>query len=174
MSELNYSPESKQNIKDAIYTALYAQVNERYQAALDKLIHRNSVICGNTQDAVWHKGTIYRTQTAPLHTPKPVNKLDASLFQEFNELEDSRNYLNTQEMPYVIGYVNQILNSTASFEDYYDLLPDALHGVLDKMQQQCPCRTQELTQDVVEALKAQNQKPLDLLRQRLVSNLLMG
>lgn len=176
MNEVVYDPKTKQHIKDEIYTHLYGSVNARFITNLDQLIERNSCEFGNAQLAFVYDGQMIRhSQFVPKGSP-PIHKTNAlspDLVSPYLELRAERDRLNTKELPYVLGYINQVLNTSDSFDDYIALLPETLHGVLERLRAQCPCGPQELLDSELDHLRSKNAVSIELLKQRLLSNLLM-
>ena len=90
--------------------------------------------------------------------------------QEYlRELEE----LNSAELPYVIGFINQVLNSSNSLPDYLKVFPEAIHRPLQHLIDTCPCKSCTLEQSAIDELKTKNQSTIDLIKQRLVTNLLI-
>ena len=91
----------------------------------------------------------------------------------FLALMKEKDRINNDELPFVLGYVNQVLNVSNGFEDYYKLFPSLLHPTLDKLKRDCPCRNEELPQDLIDSMLTQSQKAISMLEQRAMTNLLM-
>lgn len=176
MNETAYDFVVKQHIKDVLYTHLYGSVDARYNASMDQLIERNSYECGNAQLAFVYDGQMVRhSQFVPKGSP-PIHKtnpLASELVSPYLQLQAERNQLFTKELPYVMGYINQVLNISDSFDDYVALLPESLHNVLERLRSECPRLPQELQQSDLENLRGKNTSSIELLKQRLLSNLLM-
>jgi hypothetical protein len=176
MTDMVYDPKTKAHIKDALYEALYCKVNASYTKQVNALILKNSLLFQNKQMAFIHQGDVIRhTDFVPSTAPRRslLNRLHESLESDYDALKDSRNHLNYQELPFVLGYINQVLNASNSFDDYLRLLPSALHTTLEKLKRECPCRTTELPQEFVDQMIKTNSSSIDLLKQRAMTNLLM-
>ena len=65
------------------------------------------------------------------------------------------------------------MNATSDLTDYLRVLPESVHQPLQKLMATCPCRTATLAPEKVEQLKAKNAVPIDLMKQRLMTNLLL-
>lgn len=171
---MNYDARTKKAIKDALYEAIYQPVNDRYQKQLDEIIHKNSAKCNNLQEFVKHKGEVYSSSSAPHIPPKPVNRVHPDLLCAMEEWQRQVDDLNTHELPYVLGYLNQVLNTSRAFNDYYKLLPHALHRILDKLKEDCPCSTDALSPEEIQELTNKNTVALDRIKQRFLLNYLNG
>ena len=82
------------------------------------------------------------------------------------------NTLNTHEIPYVLGFINQVLNASNDLPDYLRVLPASIHQPIQDMINSCGCRTTQLTEETVAHLQQSNQRSIELLKQRLMLNLL--
>jgi hypothetical protein len=81
--------------------------------------------------------------------------------------------LNNHELPYVLGFINQVLNSSNNLQDYLKLLPDSVHSPIQKLINSCPCRVVDLTPDEIKHLKEKNYESIELIKQRMLSNLIL-
>jgi hypothetical protein len=170
--ELVYDPKSKQLIKDAIYGHLYMPVKRNFQKRLDTLIQKNSELHRNKQRRLMYKTEIYEMDEAgPFN--RPINQVHADLKPLMQEYIEDLQKLNNQELPYVLGFINQVLNSSNSIQDYFKVFPESLHGPIQKLIDQCGCRTEHLQPETVERLQNRNKIPIDLMKQRMVMNLLL-
>ena len=118
-----------------------------------------------------YKGVVHNVDTTL--PPIKKNRLLPQLRVEMDEYLRDLNELNTRELPFVLGFINQVLNSSASIEDYLRVLPESLHQPLRDLKSTCPCRTMHLTEDKVTLLKEKNQEPINLMCSRLAANLLI-
>jgi hypothetical protein len=91
------------------------------------------------------------------------------MVEYLRELEE----LNTIELPYVIGFINQVLNSSNCLPDYLKVFPEAIHRPIQHLMDTCPCKACTLEQSSVDSLKDNNKDTIDLIKQRLVTNLLI-
>jgi len=171
MEPLEHDLRTKQQIKDALYSFLYAPVTKQFRARLDTLITRNTMLAGGTHRHFVYKGIVYNGEATqpPLRKTRLVAALRTEMDQYLSDIEE----LNNDELSYVLGFINQILNSSNSLTDYLRLLPESLHAPIKKMQATCPYRSTSLTEDKVEILKTKNLASIDLIKQRLVINLLI-
>lgn len=169
--QLQHDPRTKQQIKDVIYGLLYSPIQAQFKQRLDTLIVKNTVIGGYTHKSFMFKNVLYNCDSTPL--PRKMNRLVPQLTQEMNDYLADLKQVNEKEIPYVIGYINQVLNSSNDLCDYLRLLPEAVHAPLQKLIATCPCRNQKLPEEAVELLQSKNKASIDLMRQRMVTNLLL-
>lgn len=81
--------------------------------------------------------------------------------------------LNKTELPYVLGYINQVLNSSDTLPDYLRLLPESVHSAIQHLIGTWPCHTNKLPDAAVQDIRTKNQKALNLMFQRMALNLLV-
>jgi len=84
------------------------------------------------------------------------------------------NELNMHEIPYVMGFINQVLNSSDDLNDYLRVLPETMHRPLKELMDICPCRTTKLSPETVEEMRTRNNHSIELMKRRLVTNLLLN
>lgn len=172
MSEtLQHDPRTKQQIKDALYEYLYAPIQKRFKDRLDQLIVKNAVLCGYSHKSFMYRNILYNCDTSPL--PKKMNRLAPALQPDMNEYLRDLKELNEKELPYVLGYINQVLNSSNDLCDYLRLLPASVHSPVEALIATCPCRGKKLPEEAVQLLQKKNQAPIDLMKQRMVTNLII-
>lgn len=171
-SALAYDPRTKKRIRDGLYTALYDPVIHQQEEALKTLIVKNSRLCKVTQTCFKYKGEVYTYEKGKL-IPRPVNWLDSSLFTEMSAYLEEKRVLEEEELPYVIAFMNQVLNSSDSFKDYYKLFPESLHSVLRRLEESCPCRSDLLSATQIERIQRQNVRSVSLMKRRMLTNILI-
>lgn len=171
MDKLEHDPKTKSQIKDALYAHLYDPVQRQFKTRLETLIHRNTIQGGYSHKHFVYQGIVYNGDvTVP---PVKKNRLVPQLRDAMEEYLRDLNQLNNHELPYVLGFINQVLNSSNDLHDYLRVLPEAVHAPLNQLMGTCPCRNHHLPEDRVEAMRLKNQAPIDLIKQRLVTNLLI-
>jgi hypothetical protein len=171
MTPLNYEPTAKHQIKDAITRFLYDPVHRHFQQRMDALIMRNTSLGGYSHKSFVYKGVNYSLETGPL--PLRKNRLMPQLKGEMESYLADVDRINTKELPFVVGFINQVLNTSPSLVDYMAVLPDVVHSPLQRLAETCPCRMGVLDPERIEAMKAKNQQAIDLIKQRLVLNLII-
>lgn len=167
---LQHAPRTKQQIKDALYAFLYSPAEKHLKKQIDALIIKNAVLCGHSHKSFMYKNTLYNCDTNPL--PRKMNRLDSRLYAEMGEYLAEVKQLN-KELPYVIGYINQVLNASNDLRDYLRLLPDAVHRPVQSLIATRPCKAKKMSQEAVSLLQEKNSASIDMLRRRMVTNLLI-
>lgn len=172
MSEvLQHDPRTKSQIKDMLYAFLYEPVQRQFKTRLDSLIKRNTVILGASHQSFIYKGNLYTCDITP--PPRKLNRLVPQLVPDMDAYLADLKQLNDKEVPYVMGFINQVLNSSNDLHDYLRLLPSSVHQPIQKLIDSCPYRTKKLTDEQVQELQTRNKQSIDLVKQRMVTNLLI-
>ncbi len=170
-TSLQHDPKTKQQIKDALYEHLYGPALKKFKTRLDTLIVKNSVSLGNSETSFMYKGDIYQMDQTPL--PRKMNRLIKILHPAMDEYLRELQKLNNYELPYVMGFINQVLNASNDPQDYLLILPQSLHYPVEKLIASCPCRNKKLTVEGIQDIQIRNQIPISLMKQRMVVNLLI-
>lgn len=168
---LQHDPRTKQQIKDMLYNTLYAPVQEQFRKRLEALIYRNTMLMGSAHKSFVYKGVTYTCDFTP--PPRRMTRLHPQLKDEIEEYIRDVKHLNDTELPYVLGFINQVLNSSNDLCDYLRILPEPLHDSIKKLISTCPCRAQKLTEDTVHSLQERNEEIINLIKERMVLNLLI-
>lgn len=170
--ELVYDPKSKELIKTKIYEFLYAPVDRDFDKRLRTIITKNSLLHGNDQQWLAYKGEYYQFDEAKAR-PRPVNRLKPELKPVMDEYLADIKKLNEYELPYVLGFITQVLNSSNSVQDYFKVFPESTHKPIQALIHRCACKSAALTPELVEKLTEQNAVPIELMKKRMVLNLLI-
>lgn len=168
---IQHDPRTKQQIKDSLYLALYRPITEQFEKRLKDIAVKNAVMGRLGHASFTYKGVPYNCDTTS--PPRKANRLAVALYHEMDTYLQDLKELNEKEVPYVIGYINSILNATNHLCDYYKLLPDVLHPPIKSLIDTCPCKGNALTEQQVELLQKSNQQALAKMRERMLINLII-
>jgi hypothetical protein len=172
MSEhLQHDPRTKQQIKDILFEHLYGPIQKQFKDRIDALIVKNTLLGGYSHKSFMHKNVLYNCDVASL--PRKMNRLVPQLTADMNDYLKDLKELNEKELPFVVGYINQVLNSSNDLHDYLRLLPPAVHHPIMDLINTCPCRTKKLAQETVDLLQQKNLSSINLMKRRMVTNLLI-
>lgn len=171
LEPLQHDPRTKQQIKDLLYASLYEPIHNAFQKRLEHIIIKNTMLIGASHKSFVYKGANYSLETS--RPPTRMNRLHASMKQEMDEYLSEIKALNDHEVPYVLGFINQVLNTSNDLCDYLKVLPEPLHFPLKKLIATCPCRSHTLTDQLAQDLLDKNQKSIELIKERMVRNLLV-
>ena len=169
--KLQHDPRTKQVIKDTLYQHLYNPVLKEFNTRLEHIVVRNAVMLGSAHHSFSYKGIKYTSTTGAM--PRKMDRLHKTLHPVMDKYLDDLKAINDFEVPHVLGYINQVLNSTNELHDYLKMLPPSIHPPIEQMIATCPCRTAGMTQDGIQALKLRNKEAIDLIKHRLMVNLLL-
>ena len=168
---LSHDPRTKQTIKDTLYHHLYDPVLQQFNARLEQIVVRNAVMLGSAYHSFSYKGEKYSTGTGAL--PRRMDRLHKSLYPVMDEYLTDIKALNDHEVPHVLGYINQVLNNSNELHDYLKMLPASIHRPIEELIATYPCRTVGLSTESIQSLKERNQSAIDLVKYRLMVNLLI-
>lgn len=169
--KLIYSPRTKQQIKDVLYGFLYDPVLKHFKSRIDSIILKNSTLLKSDHTSFVYKGVLYSCNTTKL--PRKLNKLLTPLHSMMEEYLNDVMQLNSHELPYVVGFINQVLNSSSDLHDYLRILPSSMHLPIERLIATCPCSVTKLSSTDVKALQDKNKSAITMMKQRLLTNLLI-
>jgi hypothetical protein len=169
--QLQFDPRTKQYIKDLLYDFLYTPVVNQFKLRLDTIIIRNTLLAGYGHRSFNYKGETYSVDTGPM--PRVWNRLVPALKPQMDEYLKDLKELNDREVPLVLGFINQVLNSSNHLNDYLRIFPDSAHSPIEKLIATCPCQAKKLSDERVTELKEQNSHVIGMMKARMVTNLLI-
>ena len=171
MEQLQHDPRTKQMIKDVLYELLYTPIQKQFKLRLDQIIVKNAVLGGYSHQSFMYKSVLYNCDINTL--PRKMNRLVIQMQPAMNEYLRELKQLNEKELPHVLGYITQVLNSSNELHDYLRLLPPSVHPSIQSLINTCPCRGKKLPDETVAMLQTKNQGSVQLLKNRMVTNLLI-
>ena len=168
---LQHDPRTKQAIKDMLYNFLYAPVQRKFKKDLNQIINRNTDVSGYSHRSFTYKGNFYCNDTNT--PPRKMNRLHPKMYPEMDKYLGDLKKLNETELPYVIGFITTVLNTSNDLQDYLRIFPDSIHRPIEKLIATCPCRANKLTAFDVECIQKKHATSISLLKERMVINLLI-
>ncbi|MBT9499483.1 MAG: hypothetical protein IV103_20190 [Zoogloea sp.] len=171
MTNLSHDSLTKQKIKDVLYFHLYDSVQQKFKKRLEALIIQNSKAISSPYLSFVYKSQVYACEGEKL--PRRMNRLAPQLQPYMDEYLKDLKEINDREIPYVLGFINQVLNSSSDLHDYLKVLPSAVHPPIQKLIDSCPCRTKRLTDDMVQDLMIRNFSSIEMMKRRMVVNRLI-
>ena len=171
MEAPQYDPRTKQQIKEELYKHLYSPVERSLKKRLENIIYLNRIAGGYTNNSFYYKGEIYTTEPG-VKTVK-WNKLVLKLKPEMDSFLAEKKRVEDEEAPYVMGFINYVLNSSNDLHDYLKLLPESVHAPIMNIINQCPCRHKNLSPQKIVEIQKENQLAISLMKQRQAINLLI-
>lgn len=155
-------------LRDYLYEPVMAQQHQ----ALKRIIERNNQLLNRTSNFVQFRGEMY-TVSPLIKPPRMIQRLDPRLESDMLEYLHERADIDNTEKPFVMGFVNQVLNSSDHPQDYLRLLPASVHRPVLEYIQGHVIQDTWLRDDQVNALLAQNAHAIQLMKNRMVLNLLI-
>lgn len=168
---IQHDPRTKSQIKEAIYQQLYDPMSNIMSDRLKSIVIRNTAAGKFSHTSFRYKGEIYKWGSEPV--PFRSNPLLPQFVGEMESYLKDLKEINEKEIPYVLGYINQVLNSSNSLHDYLRLLPDSVHHPIKHMVDSCPCKELNLTEEAVQSLQNKNQDAILMMKHRMALNLII-
>lgn len=167
----HYNPQMKGAIRSAIHEFLYGPVREYYQRELHELIDNNEQISQGVNEIFVYRGIRYAKKQFRF-APKHIPRLDPVLHERMDMYLAETKELNDVEVPLVMGYIQNVLNSSDQLQDYLVLFPSALHPPIQKVIDHCNCRGTTVSLATAQTMIHTHAKSFDYIKQRMVFNLL--
>ncbi len=168
---VTHNPRSKRDLKNGIISTLYEPFTRQRDKLLENILRKNAVIVHSDHLSVVYKGTYYSVEKT--HGPLRANRLDKSLRTEMDAYLSATHYVEEIEIPRVKGFINQVLNATDGIPDLLVVFPDVVHSPINQFICKCPCHNAQLNPEQLEVLRQANTDAIDLIKQRMVRNLLV-
>lgn len=170
METLQYDPRTKQWIKDRLYEFLYSPVEKQFKERLNSIILRNSILGGFSHQSFMYKNEFYSCDSK--RPPLKKNRLLPALKDAMEEYLSDLKQLNESEIPYVVGFITQVLNASNNIADYKEIFPESVHPPLERIFRTYPCKSEALDDIAVKELVIKNQSAIHLMKRRQALNLI--
>jgi hypothetical protein len=164
-------PRIKQKIRDEIWQLLYGQTNAQITKKINKIIMENAVFLKASHASFIYKNVVYNCDPNP--APRARNRLAPQFVPAMQKILAEQKALENEEMPYVSGYLTHALNASDSLYDYLLLFPPAVHQPVQALLGKAPERPR-LADEAIAAIQLRYQYAIELMKQRMVINLLYG
>lgn len=168
---LQHDPKTKQMLKDMLYNYLYTPVEIKLRKSLEAIVKRNTLLQKASHLSFTYKGEDYVVDDS--RPPIKRIRLHPDLYKEMDEYLEEKNQIDNYELPYVLGFINQVLNSSNHFCDYLKVFPEVLHEPLNNLIDPCPSHSTGLTDEKAQTIIEKNQKTIQMIKERMVRNLLL-
>jgi hypothetical protein len=169
--KLQHDPRTKQQIKDILFDYLYGPGEASFKKQLAQIVSQNCVLTNSAHKCFSYRGVVYSIDAPPVI--RKMTRLHPTLHMKMDKYVKETKQLNNHELPYVLGFINQVLNSSNNLQDYLKLLPDSVHSPIQVLINSCPCRVVDLSADEIKHLKEKNYESIELIKQRMLSNLIL-
>ena len=169
---MNDDPKFKWDLMQAMLHCLYNPFKEMQLHELKTIIVQNSLLHKNDQKVFRYKGQIYYVEGLPQQHSR-TNRLHPSLFGRMKDFLSLSDQVHQEESPYVTSALQLVLNSSDNIDDYYRLLPESLHCILDDFRPIAPVALTRLTDEQVADICLKNQKAIGFMKARMAMNLLI-
>ena len=164
-----YEPNLKYLIKTRIWGVLFTPVENALDAQLDLIATKNCQLQGLSHKSFLYKGVRFNADiTGP---PLRSNKLAPSLKPEMEDYLSKVNEYRDYEENVITGYITLVLNLCKHPRDCLRLLPSGLHAHIESLLSNCT--ESDLDEETVQEALKKNQKPYQMIKERMALNLLL-
>ena len=176
------NPHAKQIIRTNLLKLLYFHAFEGLDTELKKIIINNTLRQTYTHKSFTYKDSLYSCVSAI--PPRIKNRLLPALRPDMDAYLKSKAVLVKEEEA-VSGFLTRMLNVSETLEDYLAILPETLHERVSKLVETIQCNSghssvspfdtplKSLTDNEVAFFKQKNQAYSDLIKNRMVLNLIV-
>lgn len=170
-------PRTKQVIRNRLRDELYGNVNRQFNNDVESIIDRNNLLMGCSYDAFSYKGLLYSRAGGVQLKGHP--RLHAELHDAMANIISEREKIRTEEEPFVMGYFTKALNRSNSIQDYFFLIPECLHTVLNlfataEWKASSSWLPRELSDEQIANFKEEHEPWLAKMRYRMMLDLLLN
>lgn len=164
------NPRLKLAIKERISQFLYSDPLTKLRKDLEYIITTNDQLSNKGHYMFTYRGVRYKWyENMPLvWGPLPLHQ---SLHKQMDQYIKETKEL-AEESALTLGYIQNILNKSDNPEDYLRLIPSALHVPIHELLAQFPDISKTLSLTDAEKLIKTHARSVDLIKQRLMLNLL--
>ena len=173
------NPYAKQIVRTNLLKLLYTHASEKTEEDLKKIIIRNTLIGHHTHKSFTYKDLLYSCVSTP--PPRVKNRLLPALRPDMDAYLESKATL-MKEQEATSGFLTRMLNVSETLEDYLNILPETLHERVSKLVESIQCDSgispfdkplKRLTDNEIAFFKQKNQAYSDLIKNRMVVNLIV-
>lgn len=156
-------------LRDAFLQWLYKPMLEQLQQQIVAIIKENAAIQWLPHYSFMYKGQLWAIQT---QAPRKSQKLHDSLIGRMEAYLQERRELE-QEQSQCLAGILRILNAIKDPRDCLRILPETLHQPLVPLLAEYPDAPSLLPEDSILQLREDNAPYINIMKQRLVLNLLI-
>lgn len=167
-------PRTKQSIRDRMHESLYQHVERRYNEGLQEIIDKNTLMGQHRHACFSYKGVTYGEPARFVY-----NRLHDELKPAMDKLLADRKEIRDKEEPFIRGFFNRALNKSNSIQDYLLMFPDCLHSTLalfstPEWRASSWWLPRELSDEEIEKFKVDHEPWLEILRNRMMLDLILN
>lgn len=153
---------------------LYVKPLDDIRKRLYALGDHNGQLVGNQQRCFLYRGEMFAVECYPKgKVPRPINWLRPELHADMQRLQDEKHEIENLEMPYVLGYLQRVMQVARTQRDYLALIPNVLHAPIKKHATAFANYLEDLPDTEVAAFLQDNDRYLGKLKERMTFNLLL-
>ena len=163
----------KLKVREALLNFIYGPVLKRNELRLKELIDENDALAG-----VQYYGFVYRnkfhTQSRYAKPPQNIPRLFSSLHARMDEILEEERFIEREERPLIVGYLQKWLNSSDDAVVLFQRLPTALRYPFQELLIAEGTKLTDVDMDDAATEMGIGERSLDALKIRLMTNLIRG
>lgn len=161
----------RSDLLEILQEHLYRNTKTYHFKLLSDLITKNSVLCFNARKSLSFGGNCYVIGGNQPHLRISPNLLHHSLRGEMREYL-TKVEKSEQEIALVKGFFQKIMFLTNKEQDYCNLLPTVMHPAVRQLSPYLDKEEGHLSPEEVTAFLVENESYINLIKQRLILNLI--
>lgn len=158
-------------LRNEIQEFMYSKVTHHISEKIQEIAEENGALTGSNSTTFAYRGEVYNSVITNRTYVKP-EELHPSLRARMDTIlslqEDAR-----RERDYTMNFITKVLNKSRSHEDYLAILPDCIHKPILGFLDQLEAMPRMLDGDDIKDLMRFNQKSYDLIKKRMLANMLL-
>lgn len=164
-----YEPKLKYQIKRRIWEVLFTPVEKNLENQLEAIASKNCQLQGLSHKSFLYKGVKFNADTTPplLRSNYLAPSLKPEMEDYLNKVKDCRD----REEVLIMGYITMVLNLCTHPRNYLRFLPSGLHPHVEDLLRTSP--ESDLDEEIVQEVLKNNQKPIQMIKERMALNLLL-
>lgn len=165
------SPFGQASFCAALLSKLYKRSNGHQTSMLDTIIRRNAKLHQNNRSILFFNNELYHLSDIPVTRTSRANTIHRELRADIRKYVATDIKLKREEQT-IKSYIAAMLLATRNKSDWEELLPEALHGIIQSDRGASISSSCQMGPFNMSVFKATNGKYLDMMKSRLLYNLI--
>jgi len=165
-------PRLRSVLQSLLLDGIYAPIKAVFAKRLSQITDNNVAISQTFDISFMYKG-IYYTQYPDLRQPRIKPRLVPELYERMDEYLADLQEITGYEKAIVSGYLSAAVTAAKYPEDLLVLLPESIQYPLQEYLEGYPDNASKISPEAVSELQTRHSKAIELMKQRLVLNLLI-
>lgn len=173
MRRFPLAPSAKMNLQKSMMDFIFTPFITYWNRRVDKVIEKQIALNHSTQYGFVYKGENFTGTNKAMLRP-PIERLRKEFIPEMDALIKERDQVTLYEQPLFKTVLCALMNMSNNPWDYFKMLPPEMHTPWEKHKNGLPKDyDSEVTQEQAIAFLTQHQVAFDVVRIRMVTNLIL-